>query len=219
MADPARGDGPIDRAREVLLRDEVARRLVHASGTALPALYVLDLVTWRDVTVLFVAGAVVALTLEAIRLFVGLEWAIYERLTREYEQDNLAGYALYVVSSAAAAATFAPRVAVPAILMLTLADPISGLMGSGELRALGDAWIEFHRIKGPRVLLAMFGVCTLIAVPFVPPVAAALGGITATVADGVKPVVAGYVVDDNLTIPPAAAAAMVVGIELAGAVG
>lgn len=209
MPDPARGDGPVDRAREVVLQDEVARRLVHASGTVLPVLYVLDLATWRGVTALLVVGAVVALALEAIRLFVGLEWVIYEHLTREYEQDSLAGYALYFISSALVAIVFDPVVAVPAILMLTLGDPISGLLGSGELRSVKQTW----------VLLAMFGVCTLFAAPFVPPVAAVFGGAAATVADGVKPVVAGYVVDDNLTIPPAAAVAMVVGIELAGAVG
>lgn len=209
MADPAPGDGPADRAREVVLQDEVARRLVHASGTVLPVLYVLDIATWRGVTVLLLVGAVVALALEAIRLFVGLEWAIYEQLTREYEQDSLAGYALYFISSALVAIVFDPRVAVPAILMLTLGDPISGLLGSGELRSVKQTW----------VLLAMFGVCTLFAAPFVPPVAAILGGVAAAVADGVKPVVAGYVVDDNLTIPPAAAVAMTVGLELSTSLG
>jgi dolichol kinase len=59
----------------------------------------------------------------------------------------------------------------------------------------------------------MFGVCTGLAAPFVPPVAAVLGGLAATLADGVKPVVAGYVIDDNLTIPPAAAVAMLAGLE------
>jgi dolichol kinase len=201
--------GPVTTAREVLTRDEVARRVVHASGTALPALYLLELATWWQVTVLFAVGAAVALALEVVRLWVGLEWIVYDHLTREYEQDNLAGYALYMFSSAPVAAAFGPAVAVPAILMLTLADPISGLLGSGELRSVKQTW----------VLLAMFGVCTLLASPFVPPLAAVLGGVAATVADGVKPVVAGYVIDDNLTIPPAAALAMTAGIKLAAVVG
>jgi dolichol kinase len=202
-------DGLVGRTREALSRGEVARRFVHASGTALPALYLLDVATWRQVTVLFALGAAIALALEVVRLFVGLDWRIYDRLTREYEQDNLAGYALYFLSSLPVAALFEPRVAVPAILMLTLADPISGLLGSGELRSVKQTW----------VLLAMFGVCTLLGAPFVPPVAAVLGGLAGTVADGVKPVVAGYVIDDNLTIPPAAAVAMTAGIELAGTLG
>ena len=208
MANPA-GDGSSRRAREVLGQGEVARRLVHASGTALPGLYLLGVATWRQVTALFTVGAAVALGLEAVRLVVGLEWRIYERLTREYEQDNLAGYALYFVSSAPVAALFEPRIAVPAVLMLTLADPVSGLLSSASVQSVKQTW----------VLAATFGVATGLAVPFVPAVAAVLGGLAATVADGVKPVIRGYVVDDNLTIPPAAAAAMAVGVEVAGAVG
>jgi hypothetical protein len=37
---------------------------------------------------------------------------------------------------------------------------------------------------------------------------AAAGAAGATFADGVKPVVAGYVVDDNFSIPPTAGGAM-----------
>ncbi len=189
--------------------DEVARRAVHASGTGLPALYLLDLTDWETVRLLFAGGLAVALALEALRLLGGLDWAIYDRLTREYEQDNLAGYALYFLSSTVVAWTAPRAVAIPAILMLTIGDPISGLLGSGELRT----------VKEVSVLAAMFGVCTLLAVPFVAAPAAVLGGVAATLADGFKPVVATYVLDDNLTIPPAAAVAMVVGTELAAAVG
>jgi dolichol kinase len=51
------------------------------------------------------------------------------------------------------------------------------------------------------VLVVTFAVCALFGLAFVRPVTAALGGAGATVADGVKPVVRGHVVDDNLTIP------------------
>jgi dolichol kinase len=193
-----------DRLHTLFDEREIARRLVHASGTGLPALYLLDLATWQQVATLFVLGAGVALLLEVIRLYVGLEWVVYDRLTREYEQDNLAGYALYFISSAVVAWLVDPGIAVPAILMLTVGDPISGLLGSGELKPAKQTF----------VLLVMFGVCTGLAAPFVPPIAAVLGGLAATVADGIKPVVAGYVIDDNLTIPPAAAVAMIVGLEL-----
>jgi len=212
MVDGTSNTGLVASARQLMLRDEVARRLVHASGTALPLLYVLGLATWVQVALLFALGAVAAITLEVIRLYVGLEWTIYDHLTREYEQDNLAGYALYFISSAGVALAFAfesalgvrPEIAVPAILMLTIGDPISGLLGSGELK----------RAKDPLVLGVMFGVCTALALPFVPPVVAIFGGVAATVADGVKPVVFTYVIDDNLTIPPAAAGAMAVAVEL-----
>lgn len=183
---------------------EVQRRLVHASGTGVPGLYLLDIATWRQVAWLALGCAVVALVLEAIRLFVGLDWSIYDRLTREYEQDNLAGYALYMIGMAVVAWTFDPQVAVPAILMLTIGDPISGLLGSGELRDT----------KRSHVLVVMFAVCLVLAVPFVWLPAAILGAAAATFADGVKPVIAGYVIDDNITIPVLSAGAMFLALRL-----
>ncbi|SIR54021.1 Dolichol kinase [Haladaptatus litoreus] len=182
---------------------EIKRRLVHVSGTGFPALYLLDLVTWHELRLLLVFGSLAALVLEIIRLYVGLDWKIYDELTREYEQDNLAGYALYFFGMTVTAWAFQPQIAIPAMLMLTIADPISGLLGSGELG-----------IKAVHTLLATFGVCVAIASIFGLPVPAAiLGAVAATLADGVKPVIAGYVIDDNLTIPIGAGVAIFVGLQ------
>ena len=186
--------------------DEIARRVVHASGAGVPLSHALfpDLVSWELVQFFLVGALATATILEILRLFGELDWKIYDRLTREYEQDNPAGYALYMLSTTVVAFAVEPTVAMPAMLMLAIADPISGLLGAGELKPVKQGW----------VLLATFGVATLLAVPFVPPLAAVFGGLAATAADGLKPVVAGYVVDDNLTIPPAAAAAMVVALQV-----
>jgi dolichol kinase len=205
--------------------DEVARRLVHASTSVVPLSYVfLEFVTWRRLQTVLLAAVAAGLRLELLRLRAHLEWDIFDRLTREYEQDNLAGYYLGAVGMATVALVFPPpgadplvavvaadptRVAVPAMLMLTIADPTSGLLGSGTLRPAKQGW----------VLLATFGVATLLAVPFVPSMAAVLGGVAATVADGVKPVVRGYVLDDNLTIPVSAAVAMYVAVQYLPALG
>jgi len=186
---------------------ELGRRVVHASGAVVPLAYVADVATWQQVRLVAAAGLALALLLEALRLFVGLDWAIYERLTREYEEENLAGYALYALSGAVVLWVTPPSVGVPAVLMLALGDPVSGLLSSGELRT----------VKRPRVLVGMFVVCVLLALPFVPPLAAVAGAAGATLADGVKPVVAGYVVDDNLTIPPLAAVGLLAGLALVGA--
>ena len=182
---------------------EIGRRLVHVSGTSLPVLYLLGWVSWTQLGYLLVFGSLVVAVLEVLRLQVGLDWWIYRELTREYEQDNPAGYALYFFSMTAVALVFAPYVAIPGMLMLTIGDPISGILGSNDA---GTA-------KQAGVLLVMFGVCFALAWPFVDSVApfpiavaaAGLGALGATLADGLKPVVAGYVVDDNLSIPPAAA--------------
>jgi len=210
---------------DVSVPDEVARRLVHASTSVVPLSYVLlDGVTWRRLQILLVAAVVAGFGLELLRLRARLEWEIFDRLTREYEQDNLAGYYLGAVGMATVALVFPPpgvdplvatvaanptHVAVPAMLMLTVADPTSGLLSSGTLRPAKEGW----------VLLATFGVATLLAVPFVPSIAAVLGGAAATVADGVKPVVRGYVLDDNLTIPVSAAVTMYVAIQYVPALG
>jgi len=184
---------------------ELGRRLVHASGATIPGAYLLDrhvletgLVTWRVVQAVAVAGLLATAALEFLRLSGTLEHPIYDRLTREYEQDKVAGYALYVLSGTAVVLAFEPQIAVPALFMLTLGDPVSGLLSTGELRT----------VKRPRVLIGMFLVSLALAYPFVGAVAAVAGALGAMLADGVKPTVGDYVIDDNLTIPIAAAIPM-----------
>lgn len=184
---------------------ELKRRMVHATGSIVPLGYAAGILSWDHVVALLVAGAFVAGVLEFLRLFVGLDWKIYDQLTREYEQSNPAGYALYMVSMAGVALLFRPAVAVPGMLMLTIGDPISGLLGS----------VDVSQVKKTRTLAVMFGVCFALAAPFLTGdgagttlvgglAASGVGAAGATLADGVKPVLAGYVVDDNLSIPPAA---------------
>jgi dolichol kinase len=196
------GGGLLARVRH----PEVERRLVHVTGALAPASYLLGVFSWRQLGFVLLGGSVLAALLEAGRLSGRLDLAIYDRLTREYEQENVAAYALYMMSVTLVVLLFEPRVAIPAVLALAIADPISGLLGSGELRD----------VKQGYVLLATFGVATGLASVFVPSVAAVCCGLATALADGVKPVVRGYVIDDNLTIPPAAAVAMTVGLELAG---
>ncbi|MFB6221224.1 MAG: dolichol kinase [Halolamina sp.] len=181
---------------------ELERRAVHASGTGIPALYLLGVVDWAGVQLLLVGLTAGATALEFVRLVLGHEWELFDKLARSYERENVAGYALYAYSQLAVALVFAPALALPAMLMLTIGDPVSGYLGSNDA---GTA-------KELGVLAVMFLVSFAFAAPFlvavtslpVGIVAAAVGAAGATLADGVKPVIAGYVVDDNLSIPPAA---------------
>jgi dolichol kinase len=83
------------------------------------------------------------------------------------------------------------------------------------------------RAKPPVVLAATFLVCLALAAPFTVAVAgvavgglaAAAGALGATLADGVKPVVAGRVVDDNLTMAPAACAGIWAVLRIAAVTG
>ena len=194
---------------EQRLRGEVGRRLVHASGTGVPLLYLLDIITWGQARAMYLVFAAGVIVLESLRLIVGLDVWLFNHLIREYEEDNIAGYVLYMLSSTVAAVSFEPQVAVPAIVMLTLGDPISGAVGGGELRV----------IKRPKALAAMFLVCATITAPFhyTTPVVVVCGGLAGMIADGVKPIIRGYVIDDNLTIPIVAAIGIRLGLELSAA--
>lgn len=183
---------------------ELGRRLVHVGGGFPVYFYLLGWLHWPQVRAIYLLGIGAAVVLEAVRLFVGVDWWIYRELTREYEQENPAGYALYVVGAAAVALAFAPQIAVPAVLMLAVVDPVSGLLTG----------VQRRRIKRPRVLAVTFALAGVIALAFVPLPAAVAGAALATVADGATPVVRDYVVDDNLGIPIGAAVAMWAALQL-----
>lgn len=172
--------------------------MFHVAGGFPIAFYLLDWLTWPQVRLLYVGGLATAGVLEGARLLGGIDWWVFRELTREYEQANPAGYALYVAGSAAAAVVFEPHIAVPAVLMLAIADPISGLLAEPRRRPM----------KRPLVLGVTFAVAGTIGLLFVPLAAAVAGAAVATFADGATPVVSGYVIDDNLGIPIGAATAM-----------
>ena len=179
---------------------EIGRRVVHAAGVGFPALYLLNFLSWSQLRWLLVAGSLIALILETLRLRVGIDWWIYRRLTRPYESDQIAGYALYMLSITLVGVLFQPEVAIPAMLMLMIGDPVSGYLGTGSVRT----------IKRPRALLGMFLVSLAVSYPFafaviedpawslVVAMIAAAGG---TIADGVTIRIGERIVDDNITIP------------------
>jgi CheY-like chemotaxis protein len=99
------------------MADEVLRRLVHVSGTGMPAIYLANLVTWDELQLFLIVGSLVAAALEVIRLTLGLDWWIYDKLTREYEEDNPAGYALYMFSLTVVVILIRPDLAILDIKM------------------------------------------------------------------------------------------------------
>jgi dolichol kinase len=178
------------------MRDELERRVVHTSGTLVPLAHVAGVLSWEVVRYLILAGAVLAVALEVVRLWVGLDWVVYDRLTREYEQDNPAAYALAVAAAAIVVWAFEPTIAVPALLMLTVGDPVAGILSS--VTSADDT-------KRPAVVAAMFLLCLALALPFLPPRAAVPAAAVAAIADALTPRVYGFVVDDNFSIPVGAA--------------
>ncbi len=177
---------------------ELQRRIVHASGAVLPLAYILGVFEWEVIVGVFVLGTGMTGILEFVRLRIGLDWVVFNRLTREYEQEKVAGYAYYVLGGTVTVVLFSPEIAVPSVLMLMLVDPISGWLGSSSPGSR----------KRFSVLFVTFVLCFAVAFPFTSVVPAIAGGAAATVADGMKPVIAGRIIDDNLTIPIGAGAAM-----------
>jgi dolichol kinase len=185
----------VARFRELNLE----RRALHLSGSLVPLAYVADVLSWRAIQIVLAAGAALAIGLETVRLLVGLDWAIFDRLTRPYERSNPAGYALAVVAAAIVGWAFDPMVAVPAILLLTVVDPIAGLLS--DL----DEVDGVDRIKSLWVMFATFGIALLVARSLLPLRAALPAAAVVVLADAVKPRVFGFVIDDNASIPLSAA--------------
>ncbi len=200
-------------------RVEFERRLVHAGGTLYPVPYLLDWISWAETGALLVAGLVVVVVLELLRLVVGLDHAAYRGLTREYESDDVAGYALYQASMTgivllANTSVASPTTVIPAMWMLSVGDPISGALADNGPR----------EAKRPAVVGTMFVICVALAIPFsVPafgtrlgPAVAVVGAAGAAVADGLPAIVGGVAVDDNLTIPAAALGGMMTVVAALG---
>lgn len=190
---------------------EPGRRLVHASGSLLPIGYVIGILAWEHVEIVLSLGLGIALGLEFVRLRRGLDWWIYEKLTREYEREQVAGYALYMIGMAIVGFVFEPPIAVPAMLMLAIGDPVSGILGDGNPDRK-PTWVQS----------VMFGTCFLIAFPFSMSVlgapgsamaAAAAAALAAALADGNPIVIRDRYVDDNLTIPLAGAVTLWVALS------
>ena len=183
---------------------EIGRRLTHVSGTLVPLVYLFDLISWFQLRLLVGVGALLAVALEAVRLGVGLDWWVYDRLTRAYESDSPAGYALAVVSAAVVVWLAPVPVALAAVLMLTVGDPISGVLGSA---GVGER-------KAPWVMAVTLGVCLAVGLAFLPPRAALPAALVATYADSYTPTIGGVVIDDNASIPLGAAVFALLGLAL-----
>lgn len=185
---------------------ELGRRAVHTSGVVLPLAYVSGLIGWGDLGVLLAVGAITVTVLEFCRLSLGFTHTLYDRLTRPYEEESVAGYALYMFGMAGAWLLFPPTVAVAGMLMLALGDPVSGM--------LSDATAE--ETKQLSVLTVMFTTSLVVALPVTIPAlggllgvgVAAAGALGATVSDGTNLTLRGRFIDDNLTIPLASSLCM-----------
>lgn len=118
----------------------------------------------------------------------------------------MAGYIYYIIGSLITVIVFQPMIAVTAMLMLSLGDAASGLVGSvlenSNVRGCNERW----RIKPFPIVTAMFLTCLAIgylssAITNLPFQVYLAGAVGATMADSIALVFYNRGLDDNLTIP------------------
>jgi dolichol kinase len=180
---------------------EVRRKLIHLTGLTVPACILLFGIT---VAAAFVA---VAMTVALVLEFLRLRGLLALPAVREGEQARVAGYVYYILGSLLTLLFFPPMIALTAILMLSLGDTASGIIGSvlqgSEVRDLGS---NVRKVKPLPAGLGIFFVSLLVGyisssvtdLPFVVYLAGAVG---ATFADVYPVFLGGRALDDNFTIP------------------
>jgi dolichol kinase len=200
------------------LAAEAKRKAIHLSGLSVPASILLF---GKGGAIAFVATALVAaLFLERRRL----SGKISLPAVRDSEKKRVAGYIYYITGALLAVVLFPPAIAIAAMLMLSLGDAASGIIGSvvrgSAVRTRimeGQGW----RAKPIPVVVGTFAACllagyaaSLIEGSFLPepfvlsaPVYA-IGAAAATFADAVPLSIRKRVIDDNFSIPVLSGLAM-----------
>ncbi len=190
----------IDPQWHAKLVHEVRRKLIHLTGLSVP----LGIMIFGKIytAAMIAAALVVALALEAGRL----KGRIRLPEVRDHEQEKVAGYIYYIFGSLITVLIFQPMIAITAMLMLSLGDPVSGLVGSvlenSNVRGCNQRW----RIKPFPIVTAMFLACLALgylssAITNLPFQVYLAGAVGATIADSIALIFCNRGLDDNLTIP------------------
>jgi dolichol kinase len=186
------------------------RRLFHAGNSLVVSFLppVFGLGRWSTVAILtvFLAGL---LAFDVVRLRTprlnALFFTMFPSLASPRERVGIASSTWYLVGVILVYAIFPRAIAVPAILVLGLADPLASTIG----RLWGRRRLGKGTVLGSSVFLAVsFAVLTV----FVGPAVAAPAALFVTCVE-----VLPWRLDDNLTVPPAAAVGLWLAIRLIGA--
>lgn len=206
--------------RRASLLAELKRKGIHLSGLSVPAAILLF---GKDAAIGFVSAALAAaILLERARL-TGM---VRLPAVRDSEAKRVAGYVYYIVGALLTVALFSPPIAVAAMLMLSLGDAASGIIGSvvpGSAVRVRILEGERRRRKPLLVVAGTFAVCLAVGhaasllegTYFSGPgvlslLVCTVGAAAATFADAFPLTFRGKVVDDNLTIPLLSWSAMAV---------
>ena len=210
---------PFDRN---LFFKELGRKAFHMAGCVIPAAYYF-FVSKEIMGAVLAVCVVGAFILEYMRL-TGRD--LYPTsFMRPSEDGRLGGYFYAAASMFLAVALFSKTIAVTAILFLVIGDAITGLAGAVLFMYTGKKSIDvrytkerglIYAITHPKpvsLMLVMFAVCSVIGLMLRPELsylAIAAGAVGAVIADAFPWRVAGYTIDDNLSIPLLSGALMTI---------
>lgn len=179
---------------------EIGRRLVHSSGIVFPMTYLLT-DEWVYVQLLLLVALIVASVLEYLRLKKGYSNILFDRLTRPYESEKIAGYYLYIVGMFLVAVLLHPLIAVSSMLILAIGDPVGGILSDSEPEGTKSIIAVFSVLTVSTIIA--FSVTSISFPTSESAIMALTGGFVGTLSDYKKLIVKNYIVDDNLVIPVA----------------
>ena len=172
------------------------RKLFHITGSIIPVVYLL---TDKQTALIVTAGLfVVDIVLEIMRIKGFMNVTFIENNMKKEESNRLSGSFFYILSGLITIILFEKNIAVSSLFILSIADPLSSLIGSrfGRVRFLGKS------LEGT---MTFFAVAFLIlrVFSFSIPIAAAGAAIAA-----LTELFSTRFIDDNLSIPLGTALAM-----------
>ena len=184
-----------DQRRDVR-KKIMLRKLFHFSGIIIPVIYLLT----EKQTALIVTSAifVVDIVLETLRIKGFMNVAFIEENMKKEESNRLSGSFFYVLSGLITIIFFKKNIAVSSLFILSIADPLSSLLGSrfGRVRLFGKS------LEGSIIFFATSFLILWIFSFSIPIVAA--GAIIASLTE----LFSSRPIDDNLSIPLVTALAL-----------
>ena len=184
-----------DQRRDVR-KKIMLRKLFHFSGIIIPVIYLLT----EKQTALIVTSAifVVDIVLETLRIKGFMNVAFIEENMKKEESNRPSGSFFYVLSGLITIIFFKKNIAISSLFILSIADPLSSLLGSrfGRVRLFGKS------LEGSIIFFAT-SFLILRIFSFSIPIAVA-GAIIASLTE----LFSSRPIDDNLSIPLVTALAL-----------
>lgn len=191
----------------LLTTNELRRRVNHLSGATVPIAYMFDLISWSVVGQLLSIAVLVAGVLEAIRLDTSIPdrfeiLNVFYRQLRSYESESLAGYFYYVLGGLIVWLIFPTHLAVVSSLLVSVGDPISGVLGTIFERLGYDVSfiIPLNFVFSGFLVVLVFAGLSSASVQTIALLGVG-GAIAFTFADGYPVEIIGFRIDDNILIP------------------